>query len=72
MMTLPTDCASSGSFNPAVPAIGVKFAQYGFGLPPPGNGGVFSALPAAVTIRHSTPVIGRRSPGFTTRCLALP
>jgi hypothetical protein len=50
MTTLPTDCASSGSFRPVAPAIGVKFAQYGFGLPPPGNAGVFSTLPADAAI----------------------
>ena len=71
MITLPTEWKSSGSTIPSLVGSGVKFAQCGFGLPPPGSG-IFSTLPAAVAIRHSRPVIGTRSPGFTTMRFALP
>ena len=38
-------------------SFGVNLAHAGFGLPPPGSG-VFSTLPADVTMRQSRPVIG--------------
>ena len=52
-------------------SFGVNPAHAGLALPPPGSG-VFSTCPAEVTTRHSKPVIGTRSPGFTTMCFALP